>query len=549
MVSQKYRWDFIGLSTDTKPTSETSDKVVNGSTYYCSDTSKLYVYCNGTWYERKPLGGGGGGGTSDFDQLSNRPKYNGSAMTSSTDIPEVKTYTAGTEIDITNDVISATNTGKAKVLTADDYNYPADNPTSVALWLLPTGIYTKTDSNVVVMASSTGTNFGLGTFILMPRSGQDQTIILTVEQNISKQINVYYVKSSDGTNFTQRGYVVCTTDVVNALNSYYNTRPLSAYQGRVLNEKIEGRIVTNAGAPTTSTVGTVGQILEDTTNGKLYICTDATNPYVWEEVGAGGGGGGDAVYSTKTTSNSNTGGAVYIGDKNANQEVQGDPTTTDNNRKYFWALPSSTTSVPGNNSVNILGKTFSNRGSVVTIGGDSQAEQEGVAVGNEALAGNNSISIGSRANKQEAEGFNNYSNYVSIGFSSRARDNSTSLGYMATALENSAVAIGYQAGAYYQGCVALGRGAYPSRAGEVNIGADSAAYGFNSTNYRVIGGVHDGQELSDAATVAQGNTLSTTAPTTSTVGVLGQLYTDTTNMHTYQCTAISGNTYTWTQRW
>lgn len=39
------------------------------------------------------------------------------------------------------------------------------------------------------------------------------------------------------------------------------------------------------------------------------------------------------------------------------------------------------------------------------------------------------------------------------------------------------------------------------------------------------------------------------APTASTVGVLGQLYTDTANMHTYQCTAISGDTYTWTQRW
>lgn len=110
MVSQKYRWDFIGLSTDEKPTSETSDKVVNGSTYYCSDTSKLYVYCDGTWYERKPLGGGGGG-TSNFDQLTNRPKYNGSEMTSSTDIPEVKTYTAGSNISISaGNEISATDT-------------------------------------------------------------------------------------------------------------------------------------------------------------------------------------------------------------------------------------------------------------------------------------------------------------------------------------------------------------------------------------------------------------------------------------------------------
>lgn len=45
----------------------------------------------------------------------------------------------------------------------------------------------------------------------------------------------------------------------------------------------------NAGAPTTSTVGTVGQLLEDTTNGKLYICTaiGPGNPpsyYTWEKV-------------------------------------------------------------------------------------------------------------------------------------------------------------------------------------------------------------------------------------------------------------------------
>lgn len=65
MVAQHYRWDFIGLSTDVKPTPETSEKVVDGSTYYCSDNSKLYVYCTDNWYEKKPLGGGGGGGSVD----------------------------------------------------------------------------------------------------------------------------------------------------------------------------------------------------------------------------------------------------------------------------------------------------------------------------------------------------------------------------------------------------------------------------------------------------------------------------------------------------
>lgn len=57
-----------------------------------------------------------------------------------------------------------------------------------------------------------------------------------------------------------------------------------------------------------------------------------------------------------------------------------------------------------------------------------------------------------------------------------------------------------------------------------------------------------------AATLGKCNTLSDEAPTTSTEGVLGQLYTDTSEMHTYQLTAIDTTdpdnpVYTWTQRW
>lgn len=49
-------------------------------------------------------GTGGGGGTSDFDALSNRPKYNGTAMTHSTDIPEVKTATWDGKQDAVSDL-------------------------------------------------------------------------------------------------------------------------------------------------------------------------------------------------------------------------------------------------------------------------------------------------------------------------------------------------------------------------------------------------------------------------------------------------------------
>ena len=121
-----------------------------------------------------------------------------------------------------------------------------------------------------------------------------------------------------------------------------------------------------------------------------------------------------------------------------------------------------------------------------------------------------------------------------------------------------AIAIGVNASAAQTGTVtdaiALGRGAIASRQGELNIADETwTTAAFNGTKYRLISGVYDGQGLHDAATVAQGNTLATAAPTTSTEGVLGQLYTDTTNMHTYQCTAIDTTVtpteYTWTQRW
>lgn len=64
----------------------------------------------------------------------------------------------------------------------------------------------------------------------------------------------------------------------------------------VTKEYTDARIIQNAGAPTTSTVGAKGQILEDTTNGKLYICTAVTGDggtpevftYTWTEIAVSG---------------------------------------------------------------------------------------------------------------------------------------------------------------------------------------------------------------------------------------------------------------------
>lgn len=50
-TQQKTRWDFIGLSTDTKPDA-THPKVTDGSTYFEADKSELYFWTKNQWYKK-----------------------------------------------------------------------------------------------------------------------------------------------------------------------------------------------------------------------------------------------------------------------------------------------------------------------------------------------------------------------------------------------------------------------------------------------------------------------------------------------------------------
>lgn len=298
MVEQHYRWDFIGLSTDTKPTPETSEKVVDGSTFYCSDTSKLYVYCTDDWYERKPLGGGGG-----------------------------TTYTAGDGIDITDDTISV-------------------------------------DTDTIQEKLTAGTGIDI----------TDNTISAT-------------------------------------------------------------------------------------------------------------GGGGDTVYSSKTTSDSATGGAVYIGNLGTDQTEVSDPSPNDNHYKYFWALPSSnngsTYGQPGNGTVNIMGSARGTNSVTIGLnaGGGSYGASNMVAIGSSANSGPSGVAIGYESGSSQ-----DYVGNVCIG-------------------DLAKVSVGG-----VKNAIALGRYSFPTRTGELNIGTGAqTTEGFNSTAYRVIGGVHDGQDGHDAVTINQVN--------------------------------------------
>ena len=377
MVAQKYRWDFIGLSTDQKPTPATSDKVVDGSTFYCSDNSKLYVFCKDTWYERKALGGGGGGGGTS--------------------------YTAGTGIDITDDTISVDTETIQEKLTAGSNVTISDNT-----------------------ISATDTTYTAGSNVNI----SDQNVISATDTTYSN------FTGTDGTAAGAAGLVP---------------------------------------APATTDAG-------------KFLKADGT----WDT--AGGGSGPTVVQTTGT----------------------------------------STTDVMSQNAVSSM--IFSDPGT-----------DERVKIGSGASANFGDTTAIGKSSSASA------SSATAIGASSSARSNCTAIGSNSKAGTASAhgggVAIGYNAQTSAAGAIAIGRDSSSTHQGEMNIGTSSTSYGYNSSNYRLLSGVYDGQDLHDAATVAQGNTLSSSAPTTSTVGVLGQLWTDTTNMHTYQCTAISGSTYTWTQRW
>ena len=66
-----------------------------------------------------------------------------------------------------------------------------------------------------------------------------------------------------------------------------------------------------------------------------------------------------------------------------------------------------------------------------------------------------------------------------------------------------AVAIGRKTESSGKGAIAIGPYSSASSQGEMNIGSTSTSYGYNNSNYRLLTGLYDGQNVHDAATVGQ----------------------------------------------
>lgn len=233
VTDNHYRWDFIGLSTDQKPGSD-NPKVTDGSTFYCSDNSKLYVWYKNQWYEKTATGGGGSSYTAG----------DGIDITDNTISVDTETIqeklTAGTGIDITDNTISATGGGGGGInsVTRADYNYPTDNPYGIAAWQLEDGMYKNTDENYVEICYSTSYTHRVqpGDCFVVMRQGFGVVLVIFGTDSYN---NLYYTTCrSDGT-VGQEFSALNLKRIINELTYTSSGCALDARQGKALKDLID----------------------------------------------------------------------------------------------------------------------------------------------------------------------------------------------------------------------------------------------------------------------------------------------------------------------
>lgn len=225
MVNNHYRWDFIGLSTDEKPTPETSEKVVDGSTFYCSDTSTLYVFCKDNWYERKALGDGGGGssinvvqttGTSTTDVMSQKAVTD--ALAESGGVTPVQT-TGSSTTDVmsqnaTTSMVFQDPSTRKRVQIGDNSSAGTD---ATAI-----GSSATADTSGVALGNGSRGNVGSVTVGKNARSFSRYGVALGNDSYIGEDAGQYSVALGWGARTSRRGEVNVSTGLDNY--GYNNTK-------------------------------------------------------------------------------------------------------------------------------------------------------------------------------------------------------------------------------------------------------------------------------------------------------------------------------------
>lgn len=133
-------------------------------------------------------------------------------------------------------------------LTADDYDYPTDNPSGVALWRLSPGLY-NWDNGVKVYTSANSSNTNGASAFVTEAAGNAREYVEVVRFYPGGANNTYnWSKINYNTgavvNKIDNAHLLSDKSVVDSLTSTSTTAPLSANQGKILNDKIVGVTLT-----------------------------------------------------------------------------------------------------------------------------------------------------------------------------------------------------------------------------------------------------------------------------------------------------------------
>ena len=132
--------------------------------------------------------------------------------------------------DETDTIVDAAK-GKAKELTAEDYDWPTVNPDGVAVWALSPGFYHAVRGVKMYWTSaSQGINIAPYEFIIAEQGNSGDKAIFVLPDSL-------YTTRADGSVILDTVYLK-SSQVVDSLTSTAASLPLSAKQGKVLNEKI-----------------------------------------------------------------------------------------------------------------------------------------------------------------------------------------------------------------------------------------------------------------------------------------------------------------------
>lgn len=396
------------------------------------------------------------------------------------------TLTAGNNITISNNTISATDTtySAGTGLTLNGTQFSVNTETIATQQDVSNEATARENADINLqgqidaISSASDVTDIVGTYAALQAYDtthlKDNDIIKVLQDESQDDETTYYRWSTSTQSFTLIGeegpyYTKSQTDTL--LQAKQDTLTAGSNITIASDNTISATDTTYSAFTGTDgqTAGTSGLVpAPATTDAGKFLKADGT----WDTAGGGGGptvvqttgtsqtdvmsqnATTEMIYTPKQTSQYDNWGAVYIGNKDSNNNVYADPASS-GTKTYFYGLPHQASSepvTPQNRCVCIMGSSSGVEG--VSIGMASTTAIGGVVIGN------------------SAHGYSNYS--VAIGHTAEV------------------------SGANYG--VALGAYSKPTRSGEVNIGTGTQNYGYNNTPYRVLGGVHDPVDNHDAAT-------------------------------------------------